>query len=263
MMNLTNKKVLITGGSVGIGKAIVAELVQRGVQDIAVMGRRQQPLDALAAEFPTVNFLPLPGDVARAEDLDRAVAAVTGAWGALDILVNNAGVVSAGLLTELSDEDVVSQIAVNLTGLILLTKKCLPLLQRSPEGAIMNISSGYGYIAMPFYSVYAATKAAVGQFSDAMRREQAQYPLHVMTVYPAATDTDMMKTAVVRNMDSAEDVARAAVEGLLNGEINVVLGGQEREEQIKLNFLEPRKIDEVAKASFEALRERTQTHRSM
>ncbi|MBW3127096.1 SDR family NAD(P)-dependent oxidoreductase [Hymenobacter profundi] len=262
-MDLQKKKVLITGGSVGIGKALVAELVRRGVRDLAVMGRRPEALAALAAEFPAAEFLLLPGDVGRVADLDRAVAAVTEAWGGLDILVNNAGVVSAGLLTEVSDEDVIGQITINLTGLILLTKKCLPLLQQSPEGAILNISSGYGYIAMPFYSVYAATKAAVGQFSDAMRRELAQYPLHVLTVYPSATDTDMMKTAVVRNMDSAQDVARAAVEGLLKGEINVILGGPDREAQIKLNFLEPRKIDEVAKANFEALRARTQTHRSM
>ena len=262
-MNLTNKKVLITGGSAGIGKAIVAELVQHGVRDIAVIGRRPEPLQALAAEFAGVNFLLLLGNMSRVNDLDGAVASVTGTWGALDLLINNAGVVSAGLLAEASDEDVINQIAINVTGLILLTKKCLPLLLQSPEGALMNISSGYGYIAMPFYSVYAATKAAVGQFSDAMRRELAQYPLHVMTVYPAATDTDMMKTAVVRNMDSAEDVARAAVEGLLHGEINVILGGPEREAQIKRNFLEPRKIDELAQANYEALRERTQTHRSM
>lgn len=127
----------------------------------------------------------------------------------------------------------------------------------------MNMSSGYGYLAMPFYSVYAATKAAVRQFSDAMRRELHQYPLHIMTVYPGATDTDMMKTAVVTQMDTAEDVARASIAGLLNKEINVILGGKEREEQIKLNFLKPEKIDKVAIANFEALRERTQNHRSM
>ena len=262
-MDLKNKKVLITGGSAGIGKAILTELVHRGVRDVAVVGRRKEALAALAAEFSAVNFLLLTGDVGRAADLDRAVAAVTKAWGGLDVLVNNAGVVSAGLLTEVSDEDIISQITTNLTGLILLTKKCLPLLQQSPEGALMNISSGYGYIAMPFYSVYAATKAAVGQFSDAMRRELHQYPLHVMTVYPGATDTAMMKTAVMGRMDSAEDVARAAVEGLLNQEINVILGGKDREEQIKTNFLEPKKMDAFAAANFESLRKRTQTHRSM
>ena len=262
-MNLETKKVLITGGSAGIGKALIAGLAARGVQHMAVMGRRQEPLDALAVEFPAVHFLRIAGDVARGQDLDRAVATVGDAWGGLDILINNAGVVSAGLLSEQSDEDISHQIAINLTGLILLTKKCLPLLLQSAEGAIMNISSGYGYIAMPFYSVYAATKAGVGQFSDAMRRELYQYPLHVMTVYPSATDTDMMKTAVVQHMDSAEDVAQAAIEGLLNKEINVIMGGAEREAQIKTNFLEPEKIDAVAQANYVALRERAAHHRSM
>lgn len=262
-MDLKNKKVLITGGSAGIGKAIIRELVNRGVRDIAVMGRRKEPLESLQAEFPSADFLLVQGNVALTGDLDKAAAAVSEAWGELDILINNAGVVSAGLLTEQSDEDIISQVNINITGLILLTKKTLRLLTKSSEGAIMNVSSGYGYIAMPFYSVYAATKAAVGQFSDAMRRELHQYPIHVMTVYPSATDTDMMKTAVVGEMDTSEDVAKAAVEGLLNKEINVILGGKEREEQIKTNFLEPRKIDAFAAANFEALRERTQNHRSM
>lgn len=262
-MNLENKKILITGGSAGIGKSIIAELVQRGVQDIAVLGRRKEALDALQSDFPGANFLTIQGNVSSPEDLDRTVATISEKWGTLDILINNAGVVSAGLLTDLSDEDIINQITINLTGLILLTKKALPLLQKSKKGAIMNISSGYGYIAMPFYSVYAATKAAVGQFSDAMRRELHQYPIHVMTVYPSATDTDMMKTAVVSGMDTPEEVAKASVEGLLNGEINVILGGKEREEQIKTNFLEPKKIDTFAAANFEALRERTKQHRSM
>ena len=262
-MDLKNKKVLITGGSAGIGKAIISELVNQGVREFAVMGRRKEALEVLRTEFPSADFLLLQGNVAEPGNLDQAVAAISEAWGELDILINNAGVVSAGLLTEQSDEDIINQVNINLTGLMLLTKKALSLLQKSKEGAIMNISSGYGYIAMPFYSVYAATKAAVGQFSDAMRRELHQYPIHVMTVYPTVTNTDMMKTAVVKEMDTPENVAKAAMEGLLNKEINVILGGREREEQIKTNFLEPRKIDAFAAASFEALRERTQSHRSM
>ena len=262
-MDLKNKKILITGGSAGIGKALIKELTSRGVQDIAVMGRRKEPLEALKSEFSAVNFLTVQGNVGKADDLDRAIATITEAWGELDILINNAGVVSAGLLTELSDEDIINQININLTGLILLTKKALPLLQKSREGAIMNISSGYGYIAMPFYSVYAATKAAVGQFSDAMRRELHQYPLHVMTVYPSATDTPMMQTAKVGKMDTPEDVARVSIEGLLNGEINVILGGKEREEQIKTNFLQPKMIDQFAISNFEGLRLMTESHRAM
>lgn len=262
-MELKNKKILITGGGAGIGKAIVKELVRQGVKDIAVVGRKKENLEALKAELKSVNILNLQADIAVVEDLNKVMATISQEWGMLDILINSAGVVSAGLLSEQSDEDIIGQVNVNLTGLILLTKKSIALLQKSKEGAIINISSGYGYIAMPFYSVYAATKAAVAQFSDAMRREFYQYPLHVMTVYPSATDTNMMKTAVVEKMDSAEDVAKATITGLVQKEINVILGGKEREEQIKLNFLEPGKIDQVAADNFEALRKRTKNHRSM
>ena len=262
-MELNNKKVLITGGSAGIGKSLIKELAGHGVKDIAVIGRRKEPLEALKSEFGSINFITIQGNVANTDDLNKAIATITDQWGELDILINNAGVVSAGLLSELSDEDIINQININVTGLILLTKKSLPLLKKSKEGAIINISSGYGYIAMPFYSVYAATKAAVGQFSDAMRRELHQYPLHVITVYPSATDTPMMKTAKVGKMDTPEEVAKASVEGLLNKEINVILGGQERADQVKMNFLEPEKIDQFAIANFENLKEATKSHRAM
>lgn len=262
-MELKNKKVLISGGSAGIGKSLIKELVEHGVQDIAVIGRRSGPLEALTSEFRSVNFLTIQGDVSKASDLDKAISTISEQWRELDILINNAGVVSADLLTDLSDEDIISQININVTGLILLTKKALRLLKKSEGGAIMNVSSGYGYIAMPFYSVYAASKAAVRQFSDAMRRELYQYPLHVMTIYPTATDTPMMKTAKVGEMDSPEDVARASVEGLLHKKINVILGGKQREEEVRMNFLEPEKIDAFAIERFEALRERTKNHRAM
>lgn len=262
-MKFQDKKVLLTGGSSGIGKALITALVKQGVEHIAVMGRKQGPLDVLQFEYPAIDLHIIQGDVANVEDLNKAIATIEDTWGSLDMLINNAGVVSAGLLADLSDEDIINQININVTGLILLTKKALPLLKQSTEGALVNVSSGYGYIAMPFYSVYAATKAAVGQFSDAMRRELHQYPLHVMTVYPTATATPMMEKAVVKNMDTPEHVANATIEGLLNKEINVILGGEERKQQIRQNFLEPEKIDEVAAANFDALRERTKNHRSM
>ncbi|MDT0686231.1 SDR family NAD(P)-dependent oxidoreductase [Autumnicola psychrophila] len=262
-MIIKNKKILITGGSAGIGKAVIAELIKYGATEFAVISRKKEPLEKLREEFNTAKFLLIQGNVADLEDLDRAVEQVQQKWGKLDILVNNAGVVSAGLLKDLSDQDIIGQINVNLTGLILLTKKVLPLLKDSSEGAIINVSSGYGYIAMPFYSVYAATKAAVGQFSDAMRRELHQYPLHVMTVYPSATETNMMKTADVGGMDSPQEVAKRTVDGLISGEINVILGGEERKKHIELNFNNPRKIDEAAIANYEALEKRTRNHRSM
>lgn len=263
-MELSNKKVFITGGSAGIGKAIIEELANDGVTEIAVMGRTVEKLDALEEQFPSVEFLKVQGDVSRLKDVKKAAQTVQEQWGTLDILINNAGVVSAGLLEELSDEDIVSQVNVNVTGLILLTKHLLPLLKKNSEGTLINVSSGLGYIGMPFYSVYAATKAAVKHFSEAMRRELSDYPIHVMTVYPTATDTEMMKTAHVDGkMDPPKKVAKSTIQGLLNKEIEVVLGGQQRKEQIQTNFRDPLKVDKKVEKQFEALQKRAKQHRSM
>lgn len=262
-MELTDKKVLVTGGSTGIGKALVEEFLKNGVTDIAIMGRTAKKLDSLEGEFPSVQFLKIQGNVALLADIKKAVNTVKEKWGTLDILVNNAGGVSAGLLEEISDEDIIDQVNVNVTGLILMTKYFLPLLKESEEGALMNVSSGLGYIGMPFYSVYAATKAAVKHFSEAMRRELSDYPIHVMTIYPTATDTEMMDTADVDEMDSPEKVARASMEGLLNKEIEVVLGGQQRKDTIQENFETPLKVDKKVEGKFESLRKRAEKHRSM
>ncbi|MDR8389719.1 SDR family oxidoreductase [Aliifodinibius sp. S!AR15-10] len=263
-MDLSEKKILISGGSAGIGKALVDELIEKGARDIAVMGRTKRKMDKLEERYPSANFLKIQGDVSQLVDIKNAISAIDEEWGALDILVNNAGVVSASLLENLSDEDIISQININLTGLILLTKHALPLLKESSEGTIMNLSSGLGYIAMPFYSVYAATKSGVKHFSEAMRRELAEYPIHVMTVFPTATDTPMMETAKVdRAMDSPEEVARVSVKGLLEKEINVILGGQQRIDDIKENFEEPLKFDQKVAKLFDSLQVRAKEHRSM
>jgi short-subunit dehydrogenase len=111
--------------------------------------------------------------------------------------------------------------------------------------------------------VYAATKAAVKHFSEGMRRELANYPIHVMTVYPTATDTDMMETANMGDMDDPQDVAKASINGLLNKEIEVILGGSKQKEMVKTNINEPLKVDKKLAGSLDAMKERAENHRSM
>src|ERR1700744_46510 len=141
-MNFKEKKILITGGSSGIGKSIIAELYQLGAREIAVIGRDPEKFKKLAAEFPGVAFIYLKGDVASLDKIKEFAAELKAKWGKLDILINNAGVVSAGPLEQISDEDIIAQQNINVTGLILLTKYALPLLKESNEAAIMNVSSG-------------------------------------------------------------------------------------------------------------------------
>jgi len=262
-MNFKDQKILITGGSSGIGKAMIAELYGLGARDIAVMGRDLRKLEALGTAFPDARFIYLEGNVADLAHIKTAVSRIEQAWNGLDILINNAGVVSAGPLEEISDEDIIAMQNINTTGLILLTKYALPLLKKSPEAAIMNVSSGLGLIGMAFYTPYAATKAAVRQFSEALRRELADFSIHVMTVYPTATDTPMMQSANATGMDTPELVASRAIEGLINKEIDVVMGGQAMQQNRQLNFEAPLKLDKKLHERYNAMKERASGHRAM
>jgi short-subunit dehydrogenase len=262
-MKYKNKKILVTGGAKGIGKALVEEFIKRGATHIAIMGRTLEPMETFAKEYPKTEWLLIQGDLGKPTNIQQAVDKIMDAWGALDILVNNAGVVSASALDEQQDEDIINQININVTGLILMTQKALPLLKKSKEGAIINLSSGLGYIARPFYSVYAASKAAVRQFSDAMRRELITSNLHVMTIYPTATDTPMMKSIERKGMDDQKKVAKNSLDGLENGQINVIFGGAQRFKDIMLNFNDPQGMDEKLTSNYEADKEKTKNHRAM
>jgi len=262
-MEFAGKKILISGGSSGIGKAIIAELYQRGARQFAVIGRDPEKMESLKAAFPEGNFLLLPGDLAAPSIAKNSISRIKEEWNALDIVINNAGVVSAGPLEAISDEDIVNMQQINVTSLILLTKYALPLLKQSSEAAVINVSSGLGLIGMAFYTPYAATKAAVRQFSEALRRELNSRTIHVMTVYPTATDTPMMKSANATGMDSPALVAARTVEGLLNKDIEVIMGGERMLENRKLNFEAPLQLDEKLKANYDAMAKRAAGHRAM
>jgi len=262
-MNFTDKKILITGGSSGIGKALIAELHRRGARSFAVIGRDESKMQDLTTAFPEARFILLTGDLADPGTAKASVAQLRQSWDSLDILINNAGVVSAGPLEDISDEDIIAMQNINVTGLILLTKHSLPLLKASKEAAIINVSSGLGLIGMAFYTPYVSTKAAVKQFSEALRRELDSRSIHVMTLYPTATDTPMMQSANASGMDSPETVAERAIEGLMNKAIEVVMGGEKMLENRQLNVEAPLKLDEKLRGGYQAMRQRATGHRSM
>ena len=263
MNNFENKNILITGGSSGIGKSLIAEFHENGASNFAVVGRNIDKMKKLQTEFPKVEFNFIQADVSKLDDIKEVINSVKKEWKQIDLLINNAGVVSAGALEDISDEDIIAQQNINTTGLILLTKHALPLLKNSEDAAIINISSGLGLIGMPFYATYAATKAAVKQFSEAMRRELKDFPIHVMTVYPTATDTPMMESASSKNMDTPKMVAEDTLKGLKNEEIDVIMGGEERKENNKENFKNPLEFDKKVSTMYDSMKERASKHRSM
>lgn len=262
-LELQGKRVLITGGTRGIGKCMVQELIALGVGHIAVIARDRKNLKKLCDDYPTVKFIKVAGDVADMDVLREAAARIEDKWGYLDILINNAGIVSAGPLEELPDEEIFDQIAVNLTAPILLTKYCIPLLKSSKEGYILNISSGLGLIGMPFYAVYGSTKAAMRQFSDSLRRELAPFHVSVTCSFPTATDTEMMQKFEGRAMDAPEEVAKRSLEALMRKESHVIFGGEARERENQLNFMEPYILDEEIASKYGQYLEASKGHKAL
>ncbi|MFX0555233.1 SDR family NAD(P)-dependent oxidoreductase [Maribacter sp. CXY002] len=262
-MQLAGKKVLITGGTRGIGKCIINELVDQGVSHIAVIARDKKNIKLLSEQHENVKFIKIVGDIANIDVLREAAARIEDKWGHLDLLINNAGIVSAGPLEELPDEELYDQVAVNLTAVLLLTKYCIPLLKTSGEGGILNISSGLGLIGMPFYAVYSAAKAGVKQFSDAMRRELAPDNIWVTCSFPTATDTEMMQKFKGMEMDSPEMVAKKSLEALLKKQPHVIFGGDDRINENILNFEQPLKLDEKILKNYEDRKSASLDHKAL
>lgn len=262
-MQLEGKKVLITGGTRGIGKCLVQDLVTKGVTHIAIIARDKKNMKELSETYNGVKFIIITGDVANIDILREAAARIEDKWGHLDILINNAGIVSAGPLEELPDDELYDQVTVNLTAVMLLTKYCIPLLKSSGGGFILNISSGLGLIGMPFYAVYSATKAGVKQFSDAMRRELAPYNIWVTCSFPTATDTDMMQKFTDLKMDAPEMVAKKSIEALLAKQPHVIFGGEKRLEDSKLNFEDPLQFDQKVQENYDDRKQSSLGHKAL
>src|SRR3546814_8886696 len=173
-------------------------------------------------------------DVGTTEGRDRALATARASMGGVDIRSNSAGGVRAGRLEDTPESDIATMVSVNLLAPILLARAAMPDLRASGEGMIVNVSSGIALVGVPFYTTYAAVKAGISHFGEALRRELNGEGVHVLTVYPGATDTPMMTSnragpdlGFVR--ESASAVAQAIVEGIEANALQVIRGGEVRE----------------------------------
>lgn len=268
-MNLANRSILITGAGSGIGRATAVALARKGTR-LTLFGRRQEPLEETARLIREASgeATVVTGDVTDASARERAVQAATEHFGSLDVLINNAGNVRAGRLETTDPDDIQAQIEVNLTGPILLTRAALPALRRGTDAAIVNVSSAIGLVGMPFYATYAATKAGIAHFGEALRRELFGEGIQVMNVYPGATDTPMMESTEAGpelgfEYEPAEAVADALVEGLETGKIEVIRGGEARSAMITANREHPQEVDAQLSQMKAALEKATTNHRSI
>lgn len=195
-MELRGRAVLVTGASEGIGRATSLRLARAGAK-LGLMARGESGLRALSQEIAALGgeALAIPGDVSVAADGARAVSEMERRFGGLDALVNNAGLGFLRGAEEATDAEIETMIAVNLLGLIRMTRAALPELLGRPGSALVNIASTAGRIGAPYYSYYTATKFAVVGLTESWRRELGPRGLRVTLVLPAAVETPFLDKA--------------------------------------------------------------------
>lgn len=189
-----DKVVAITGGSDGIGKALIEVLIPLGAR-VATCGRNYDKLYQLQMEYSQNMLHAIVCDVSKEADCQRFIESTIKTFGGIDILINNAGVSMRALVNDLDVEVIRKVMDVNFFGAVYCTKFALPsLIER--KGTIVGVSSIAGYRGLPGRSAYSASKFALQGWLEALRTEMLEEHVHVMWVCPGFTTSNIRHAAL-------------------------------------------------------------------
>jgi len=197
------KRVLVTGATRGIGRAIAMAFLTEGAL-VAINGRTSNSVSQALRQFGA-GAMAAPGDVSTAAGCAAAVTATLQAFGGLDVLVNNAGVFIRQTVEDTDEADWDAVMAANIKSVQFCTKYALPAL-RAAKGSIINIASESGLNGYPATSAYCASKGAVVNLTRAMAMEFAGQ-VRVNALCPGAVETDMARAAFALNGDPDAGIA--------------------------------------------------------
>ncbi|SRR5579862_254574 len=229
------KLALITGASKGIGKAIAEELASRKC-NLLLVARSAEGLKAVASELQLryaieVEYLPL--DLSAKGSPEKLFQWCELLKKEIDVLVNNAGYGLSGSFTDYTPDENSNLIQLNIISLVRITQLFLPALRNQPQSHILNIASTAAYQAVPYLSLYAASKSFVLNFSRGLSQELRGSNVSVTCVSPGSTDTDFvirakishkgLKAARKFNMQPGE-VANIAVQAMLDKKPEKIVG---------------------------------------
>jgi uncharacterized oxidoreductase len=190
-MKTTGNTILITGGGSGIGRGLAQAFHALG-NHVIISDRRKQLLDETTAANPRMTSLTL--NIEDAANIRSFATQIAARYPALNVLIDNAGIMRLeGLLDQAADvSDAESIIATNLLGPIRLTAALLPLLQKQPHSAIMNVSSGLAFVPLAPTPTYCATKAALHSYTQSLRYQLRASSVEVLELIPPYVATDLL-----------------------------------------------------------------------
>jgi NAD(P)-dependent dehydrogenase (short-subunit alcohol dehydrogenase family) len=198
--DFTNKRVLVTGGTRGIGRGVVEAFLKADAQ-VAVNGRTtKSTANGIAQLGDSKKIVSAPGDVATASGCEAVVYAAIKGLGGLDVLVNSAGVARSGHMEDFDEAAWDQMLDVNLKGSFFCVRSALAAL-RDSKGNIVNLASDAGLIGVPDLTVYCASKGGVVNMTRAMALELAP-DIRVNCVCPGYVDTDMVRRDGIEQADN-------------------------------------------------------------
>jgi len=228
----SKRRAWVTGASTGIGASFARRLAQDGF-DLALVARSRERLESLATELRRAHGISgdvVPADLSRAADLQR-IEDLVADDDALELMVNNAGFGTAGRFAELDADREEEEIRVNVVALTRLTRAALPRLIARGGGGVINVSSMAAFQPAPLNATYAATKAFVNSFTEALHEELRGTGVHVQALCPGFTRTEFQDRA---GIDASgipsfawmmpEEVVDASLAGLARGDVVCVPG---------------------------------------
>ena len=188
---IKNSRIIVTGASSGIGRAVALELAREGAK-LLVTARREDRLRQLAEEAAAVNgrIEILAGDITDEQTRRRTFDAVQSHFGGLDILINNAGIGALGRFEDNDPERLRAVFEINFFALAEMTRSALPLLRNGTNPMLVNVGSILGRRGVPCMSEYSASKFAVQGLSEAIRAEFIRHGIDVLVVNPGTTETE-------------------------------------------------------------------------
>ncbi|MCM3903855.1 MAG: SDR family oxidoreductase [Pyrinomonadaceae bacterium] len=222
---------LITGASTGIGEAFARRLAALG-RNVFLVARSEDKLVALCSELGRINSIRaqyVAMDLSKPESPARLFEETERRGLAIDMLINNAGFGSMGEFTKLDLARELEMIDLNVKALVDLTCRFLLPMRARKQGTIINVASTAGFQPVPFMATYAATKAFVLSFSEALWEENRPYGVHVMALCPGTTETNFFEAArikkpPIRVAQTPEDVVDTAMRGLARRKSHIVSG---------------------------------------